>query len=152
MKVVNSVERLGPVVGWRTGVCSFISKTPPVGKSCKRAPDGRRAASTGLVGGRVQAMGEMRLNGGPLAIQDAVHAGVAQSAVAGNLMLPQYPVQFCTQPQDGGPALLVEEVGAEFHGDAAQLLEGICQKQQLALRVHGAALHLLSIPRRADFH
>jgi hypothetical protein len=95
-------------------------------------------------------MGEMRLYRRPFAIENAVYAGVAQSAVAGDLMLPQHPVQFRTQSFDGSPALPIEEMGSEFNGYAIQLLEGMGQEQQLALSVQRAALHALSIPRGAD--
>jgi hypothetical protein len=97
-------------------------------------------------------MSEMRLNRGPLTIENAVHASVAQDAVARDLMLSQYPIQFRTQALDGNATLLVEKVGSEFHRDATYLFERMGQKQQLAFGVQRAALHALSIPSRADFH
>src|ERR1700722_10550084 len=75
---------------------------------------GRRNSSTRLQARPTEAIREMRLDRRPLAIQDAVHAGVAQSAVGGNLMLAQYPIQFRAEPQDGSPALLIEETGSKF--------------------------------------
>jgi len=96
-------------------------------------------------------MREMGLNRRPLAIENAVHAGVAQGAVAGDLVLAQHPVQFRAQPFDGGATLLIEEVGSEFHRNAIQLLERMGQQQQLALGVQGTALHAFSIPGGTDF-
>src|SRR6266404_955054 len=95
---------------------------------------------------------EMGLNGRPLAIENAVDAGVAQGAVARELVLAQYPIQFRAQTFDGGTALHVEEVGSEFHCDAIQPFERMGQQQQFALGVQGSALYALSIPCGADFH
>src|ERR1700722_5730153 len=61
---------------------------------------------------------EMRPNRRPLAIEDAVHAGVAQGAVAREHMLPQYAVQFRAQSFKGGGALPIEGGGAEPHCNA----------------------------------
>ena len=41
---------------------------------------------------------------------------------------------------------------AEFHSDAIQRFEGVCQQQQLALSVQRGALHALAIPGGPDFH
>ncbi len=82
-------------------------------------------------------MSEMGLNRRPLAIKNAVHAGVAQSAVACDLVLPQYPIQFRAQSFNGGTALHIKEMGSEFHRDAIQVFERMSQQQQLALGVQG---------------
>src|SRR5271165_1002956 len=87
----------------------------------------RRAAPAPL---GAEAMREMRLDRRPLAIEDAVDAGVAQRAVGRDLMLPQYAVHSCPQSLDGGAALLIEEVGAEFNRDAIQRFERMGQEQQ----------------------
>src|SRR5277367_2844250 len=97
-------------------------------------------------------MREMRLDRRPLAIEDAVDAGVAQRAVGRELVLPQDPVQFRAQSFDGGTALLIEEMRAEFDRDAIQYIERMGQEQQLALGIQRTALHALSIPGGADFH
>jgi hypothetical protein len=75
-------------------------------------------------------MCEMGPNRRPLTIENAVDAGVAQSAVACDLVLPQYPVQFRAQAFDGSTALHIEEVGSEFHGNAIQPFERMGQQQQ----------------------
>src|SRR6202021_2778703 len=56
------------------------------------------------------------------------------------------------QSFNGRAALLIEEVGAELHCNAIQLLERMAQQQQLALGVQRAALYALSIPSGADLH
>ena len=66
-------------------------------------------------------------------------------------MAAQDAVELRAEPFDGAPALMVEEVRAEFDGDALQRFECVAEQQQLALRVHVAALHALAIPGRADF-
>jgi len=109
----------------------------------------QRAAGTGHAA-ELQAMSEVGLDRGPFAVEHAVDAGVAQRAVGLHQVLAQYPVQFGAQPLDGSTALAIEEMGTEFHCDAVELLEGVSQKQQLALGVQGAALHALSIPGGAD--
>src|ERR1700722_20523452 len=105
----------------------------------------------GAISGLAQPMSEMCLYRRPLAIENAVDAGIAQRTVGCELMLPQDPIQFRAQSLDGRAALLVEEMRAEFHCDAIQLLECVGQEQQLALGVQGAALHALPIPGRAVF-
>ena len=76
--------------------------------------------------------------------------GVAQRAVRRDRMVAQDAVLFRAQPLDAAPALLVEEMRAEFHRDAVELLEGMRERQQFALRVERAALHALGIPGRTD--
>src|SRR3984957_5335050 len=112
------------------------------------AADGHHVAAGGLVWR--EPVREMGLHRRPLAVENAVYAGVAQRAIARDLVLPQYPVQSCAQAFDGGAALLIEKVSAKFHGDAVELLERVAQEQQLALGVERAALHALAIPCRAD--
>ena len=48
------------------------------------------------------------------------------------------------------PALVIEEMGAEFDRDAIELFERMLQQQQFALGVERAALNALGIPGRAD--
>src|SRR5580692_3537574 len=135
MNAVNSVDRSEPWDGCCTGVWSFRLKTPPAGKSCRPPLEPQTGSGLPMVApasrrrGPLEPMGQMSLHRRPLAIQNAVGAGVAQGAVPRDLMLPQYPVQFCAQSFDGGAALLIEEVCAEFHGDAIQPLEGVSQEQ-----------------------
>ena len=74
-------------------------------------------------------MRKMRLHRRPFAIDDAVYAGIAQRPVCGDLMLPQYAVQFRAQPLDAGAALPIEEMGAKLHRNKKQLLEGMGQEQ-----------------------
>ena len=90
-------------------------------------------------------MNEMGLNRGPLAIENAVHTGVAQGAVGSDLVLAQYPVQSRAQSFNGSTALHIEIVGSKFHGNATQPFKRMSQQQQLALGVQGAALHALII-------
>ena len=97
-------------------------------------------------------MSEMRLNRRPLTIDDAVNAGVAQSAVSGLLVLSKNTVQFRTQSFNSRTTLPIEEMGTKFHRDASPLLKGMSQKQQLALGVQSTSLHAPSIPGSADLH
>ena len=48
-------------------------------------------------------------------------------------MVAQDAVEFGAEPLDAAPALLVEEVGTEFDGDAVQRLERVREEHALAL-------------------
>jgi hypothetical protein len=100
----------------------------------------------------LEPMGEMRFDGRPFAIENAIYTGIAQGAIADDLMLPEYPVQFRPQSLDGGTTLTIEEVGSEFHRNAFQPFECMAEHQQLALGIESGALDPLSIPGGADFH
>ena len=63
---------------------------------------------------------EMGLHRGPLGGNDAVDAGIAQSAIGCELMAAQDSVEFCAQPFDSAPAGMVEEMSAKLDGDALQ--------------------------------
>ena len=65
-------------------------------------------------------------------------------------MVAQNAVLLGAEPLDAAPALVIEEMRAEFDRDAVELLEGMGQQQQFALGVERAALHALGIPGRAD--
>src|SRR4051794_39204480 len=94
---------------------------------------------------------QMLLDRRPFAFSDAVDTGVTHGAVACVLMIPQVAVQLFAQPLDSAPALLFEEVGAEFDCDPAHFLERMRDQQQLALCVEGSSLHARRSPGRADF-
>lgn len=64
-------------------------------------------------------MGQMGFHRGPLAGNDAVDAGIAQYAIGADLMVAQYPVQFCSQPFNGVTAFVVEEMRAKLDGNTA---------------------------------
>src|ERR1700743_1698809 len=89
----------------------------------------------------IQLIGEVRLHRRPFAGDDAVDDRITQRAVGGNLMTAQNAVLLCTQTLDAAPALMVEEMGAEFDCDTIKLLERMRQQQQLALRVESPAWH-----------
>ena len=80
----------------------------------------RRAGATEFVG-------EMGADRWPLAIDDAVDAGVAQRPVAPDLVLSQHPVKPCAEALDARATLAVENVRAEIDRDALQRLERMRQ-------------------------
>src|SRR6185295_13013762 len=88
-----------------------------------------------------QLVGEMRLYGRPFGGGDAVDAGVAQGAVGHDAVVAQNAVELGAETLDAAPALLIEDVRAELHGDAVERLEGVGEQQQLALGVEVGALH-----------
>src|SRR4051812_19247779 len=61
---------------------------------------------------------QMRLHRRPFAGDDAVDAGVAQRAVGRQLVMAQDTVELGTQALDAAPALVIDEMGAEFDRDA----------------------------------
>src|SRR5690606_39230265 len=67
-------------------------------------------------------------------------------------MTAQNAVELGPQALDGAPALLIEEMCAELHCQAVQLLEGVGEQQQLRFRIQRRALHAARIPCRADLH
>src|SRR5262249_3521587 len=97
-----------------------------------------------------QLIGQVRFYRRPFAGDDAVDAGIAQRAVLGALVAAQDAVEFGSQPLDAAPARVIEEVRAEFDGDAIEPLESMREQQELALRVDFGALGALAIPSRAD--
>src|SRR5919204_6304636 len=82
----------------------------------------------------VELIGEMGLHRRPFAGDDAVNHGVAQRAVRRNLVASQDTVLLGAQTLDAAPALVIEEMRAELYRNAVQLLEGMRQQQQFALR------------------
>lgn len=66
-------------------------------------------------------------------------------------MVAEDAVEFGAEAFDAAAALLVEEVGAEFYGDAIYGFEGVLQQEQFALGVQRRALDRLAVPGRADF-
>src|ERR1700761_8813153 len=95
--------------------------------------------TTGLPRSFIQLKREMRLHGRPFRGNDAVHDGVAQRAVGADLMVAQNAVLLGAQTLDAAPALMVEEMRAEFDRDAIELFERMRQQQQLALGVERGA-------------
>src|SRR5271167_1539587 len=93
----------------------------------------------------VQLVSQMRPHRRPFGSDDAVDHGVAQRAVGRDLMAAQNTVELGPQPLDAAPALVIEKMGAEFDRDAIELVEGMRQQQQFALRVERAALHAFGI-------
>src|SRR5215468_7256998 len=96
-------------------------------------------------------IGQVRFYRRPFAGDDAVDAGIPQCAVLSALVAAQDAVEFGSQALDAAPARVIEEVRAEFDGDAIKLLESVREQEELALRVDFGALSALAIPSRADF-
>src|SRR5215216_3400827 len=71
---------------------------------------------------------QMRLHGRPFGRDDAVDHSVAQRAVRRNLVVAQDAVQLGAEPFDAAPALLVEEMRAEFYRNAIELFERVRQQ------------------------
>src|SRR5258705_1866732 len=71
----------------------------------------------------VQLIGKVRLHRRPFAGNDAVDHRIAQRAVRCNLMVAQDTVEFCSQPFDAAPALMIAKLRAEFDRNAIEFLE-----------------------------
>src|SRR5437660_214380 len=87
----------------------------------------------------------------PLVGEDAVHDRIADRAIAPRPVVPDHPVLLRSQRFDRALRGQVEIVGAQAHDLAAQCLEGVCEKQQLAGAIDVAALPALRVPGVADF-
>ena len=66
-------------------------------------------------------------------------------------MAAQDAVELGAETLDCGPALLVEEVGAEFYRDAGEGFEGVREQEQFGLGVEAGALVAAGVPGGADF-
>src|SRR6267378_7375558 len=86
----------------------------------------------------------------PFGCEHAVHHGIAHCAVAPRPVVPEHPVLLRSQRFDRALRGQVEIVGAQAHDLAAQCLEAVREKQQLAGRVHVRALAALRVPGVAD--
>src|SRR6202521_2527924 len=95
---------------------------------------------------------EVSLHRRPLAIEDAVDAGIADRAIAIKPVLPEHAVESGAQSLDRATAMLVHETRAKFNRDARQPFERVRQQEELTFGVQRRALHALSVPRRADLH
>src|SRR5436190_2501253 len=86
----------------------------------------------------------------PLVGEDAVHDRIADRAIAPRPVVPDHPVLLRSQRFDRALRGQVEIVGAQAHDLAAQCLEGVREKQQLAGAIDVAALPALRVPGVAD--
>src|SRR5690348_7225281 len=93
---------------------------------------------------------QVRPHGRPFARDDAVDAGVAQRSIRRDLVAAEDAVELGAQSLDAAPALMIEKMGAEFDRDAAERLEGVAQKHDLAFGVDRRALNACAVPRAAD--
>src|ERR1700722_16127722 len=71
---------------------------------------------------------EMRLRRRPFRGDDTEDNRVAQRAVRRDLMVAQNTILLGAQPLDAAPALVVEEMRAEFDRDAIELFERVRQQ------------------------
>src|SRR6185295_4060607 len=90
----------------------------------------------------LEAQLEVALHVGPLAGEDAVQHRVAHGAVATRGVVADDAVLLRAERLDRSLRGEVEVVGAQAHHLAAQLVESVPEQQQLACRVHLAALPL----------
>src|SRR5437763_4798311 len=97
-----------------------------------------------------QAELEVALDVRPFGCEHAVHHGIAYRAVAPRPMVPDHPVLLRSQRFDRALRGQVEIVGAQAHDLAAQCLEGVREKQQLAGAIDVAALPALRVRGVAD--
>src|ERR1700730_16947961 len=67
-------------------------------------------------------------------------------------MAAQHAVQFCAQSFYSAAALVIEEMGAKFHRDAAQRVEGMREQKKLALCIELGPLDAFPVPSSADLH
>src|SRR5437016_10161472 len=93
---------------------------------------------------------EVALDVRPFGCQHAVHHGIAYRAIAPRPVVPDHPVLLRSQRFDRALRGQVEIVGAQAHDLAAQCLEGVREKQQLAGAIDVAALPALRVPGVAD--
>src|SRR5437879_10959032 len=86
----------------------------------------------------------------PFGCEHAVHHGIAHRAVAPRPVVTDHAVLLRTQRFDRPLRGQIEIVGAQAHDLAAQFLEGVREKQQLASGIDVAALPALRVPGVAD--
>src|SRR5467141_1504977 len=98
----------------------------------------------------VQAELKVMLDVRPLVGQDAVHDRIADRAIAPRPVMPNHAVLLRAQRFDRALRRQIEIVGAQAHDLAAQFLEGVREKQQLASGIDVAALPALRVPGVAD--
>src|SRR5438445_4912345 len=87
---------------------------------------------------------------GPFGGEHAVHHGIAHSAIAPRPVVPDHPVLLGAQSFDRALRTETEVVGPQPHHLAPERFERMCEKQQLADRVHLRALAALRVPGVAD--
>src|SRR5882762_3882317 len=97
-----------------------------------------------------QAKLKVMLDVRPLVGEDAVHDRIADRAIAPRPVVPDHPVHLRAQRFDRALRGQIEIVGPQPHDPASQRLERMSEKQQLADRVHVAALPALRVPGVAD--
>src|SRR5256885_6828548 len=98
----------------------------------------------------IQAGLEFALDVRPFGCEHAVHHVIAYRAIAPRPVVPDHPVLLRAQRFDRALRGQVEIVGAQAHDLAAQCLEGVREKQQLAGAIDVAALPALRVPGVAD--
>src|SRR3954447_1843407 len=91
-----------------------------------------------------------RLHLRPLLVQDAVEHRVADGAVRADLVFAEHPFAPGAELLDGPLALQVVAIGRELDPQGAQVLEGVPQQQELALRIDAGPLEGLGDPGAAD--
>src|SRR2546428_12578849 len=72
----------------------------------------------------------------PLVGEDAVHDRIADRAIAPRPVVPDHPVLLRSQRFDRALRTEIEVVGPQPHHLAPERFERMCEKQQLADRVH----------------
>src|SRR6266480_104306 len=98
----------------------------------------------------LQAQLEMSLDVRPFGCEHAVHHGIAYRAIAPRPVVTDHAVLLRSQRFDRALRGQIEIVGAQAHDPAAQFLEGVREKQQLAGGIDVAALPALRVPGVAD--
>ena len=148
---------------WRPEIGTLVGAAEIAPGPCGRGGRGRvssalrkaaayRRPGTAPAPARCQPLGsEIAAHRRPLAGDDRIDAGVAQIAVLAAAVIAQNAVELGAEALDGAAAGAVEEMGAEFYGDAVQRLEGVGQQHALAFGVDGAALNAPPIPGGPDF-
>src|ERR1700712_5039981 len=103
-----------------------------------------------LRGGGRETLEKAEPHGVPLGGEDRVDDGVAEGALAADVMAAEDAVLLRAEPLDRGPRLPVVEVRAELDGDAVEHLERAGEQQQLRLDVDAGPLRRRTEPGRAD--
>src|SRR5262249_12420143 len=110
----------------------------------------QRVASHGRASRFLHLPREMRLHRRPLAGNDAVDAGVAKRSVVCYLMAAQGASELCATSLDSTAALMIKKMRWELDRDAAQRVEGMAEKQELALGIELRPLHAFPVPGPAN--
>src|SRR5690349_5091012 len=106
--------------------------------------------SSRLGTGDLHAALQVRLHLRPVLVRDRVVRRVADALDVGEHVLAEDALKARADSRERGPRALVARVGLELDADAAELVEGKAEHEQLRLVVRSRAPVLRAQPRVAD--